>query len=160
VRFPILLQGPLLLDWTRRIFGVPVPRLENGDLGAEFPPSLHRFCLWVSANVHVAGRPEWVFVKLHTHGLIERHLETLLGEPVRRFLDRLVGGLDDGIRYRLHFATAREAVNMILAAVEGQAGDPGQFRDYRFVPLSRGVDASAGDELRVSPPPNRDRAQP
>ncbi|MCI0547886.1 MAG: hypothetical protein L0027_11470 [Candidatus Rokubacteria bacterium] len=132
VRLPLLLQGPLLLDWSRRLHGIPVPRLENADLGAEFPPSIHRLRLWASANVHVAGQPEWVFVKLHTHGLIERHLDTLLGEPMRGFLE-------DATRwgFRLHFATAREAVNMILAAVDGRSGDPGRFRDYRFVPLGR-----------------------
>jgi hypothetical protein len=38
--------------------------------------------------------------------------------------------------FKLHFATAREAYNIITAAVDGKQGDPGQFRDYRLRPIS------------------------
>lgn len=133
ITLPILLQGPLLLDWSRRVRGLPVPRLENGELGDDFLPAVERFDLWRRANVHVAGRPDWVFVKLHTHGLIERHIRPLLGDPMKRFLDRLLGRYNRDGRYRVHFATAREAANMVVAAVAGERGDPGAFRDYRYV---------------------------
>lgn len=135
LRLPILLQGPLLLDWNRRLKGLPVPRLENGDIGADFPPSQNRFDRWVSANVHVHGQPTWVFVKVHTHGLLERHARVLLGDPMKSFLADLMCCYGDGGGYRLHFATAREAANMIFAAVDGRRGDPGLFRNYRYVPL-------------------------
>ena len=36
---------------------------------------------------------------------------------------------NDGKEYCLHFATAREMVNIIHAAENGHAGDAGQFRD-------------------------------
>jgi hypothetical protein len=133
VRLPMLLQGPLLLDWSRRVGPVPVPRLENGDLTAEYPPTAQRFRLWASARVAVQGRPEWVFIKLHTHGLIERHLPVLVGEPMQRFLDEVLAAFGAGLGHRVHFATAREAANMILAAVAGERGDPGSFRDYRYL---------------------------
>jgi hypothetical protein len=129
---PVLLQGPLLLDWSRRRLGLPVPRIENGSLSAEAAPGPGRFRLWGSARVHVLGRPEWVFIKLHTHGLIERHMPTLLGDPTKRFLEDLIRAYGDGERHQVHFATAREAANMILAAVDGQTGSPGRFRDYRY----------------------------
>lgn len=138
VRLPLLLQGPLLVTGGRRIAGLPVPRLENGDLTAEFPPSVNRFQHWARANVHVKGRPEWVFIKLHTHGLLERHRPILLGDVMRATLETLLAIYGDGQRYRLHFATAREAANIILAAVEGHGGDPGQFRNHTFVPLEDG----------------------
>jgi len=32
----------------------------------------------------------------------------------------------------VHFVTAREMVNLILAACDGVEGNPGQYRDYRF----------------------------
>ena len=35
-------------------------------------------------------------------------------------------------RFRIHFATAREAFNMVMAAVDGHAGDPGSYRDYHL----------------------------
>lgn len=135
LELPILLQGPLLLDWSRRLGGLPVPRLENGDVGADFPPSLRRFERWASANIHVHGQPAWIFVKVHTHGLLERHWTVLLGDPMKCFLGDLMRRYGDRDGYRLHFATAREAANMIFAAVDGRCGDPGLFRDYRYVSL-------------------------
>jgi len=32
----------------------------------------------------------------------------------------------------LHFATAREMTNMLLAACDGREGNPGDYRDYRL----------------------------
>lgn len=126
-----LIQGPLLLNWRARKFGIPFPRIENGDLGADYPPTLDRFRLWTSANVHVQGRPEWIFVKLHCHGLQERHLWCLTGEPIRRFLEELLAWAP-ACGTRLHFVTAREMANIALAAVEGAKGDPDEFRDYNW----------------------------
>jgi len=135
---PILLQGPLLLDWGRRMGRVPMPRLENGDLSAEAPPSAKRFRLWASTNVQVQGAPTWVFIKLHAHGLIQRHRESLLGDPMQRFLEELLSAYNDGVHHQVHFVTAREAANMIFAAVDKRTGDPGRYRDYRYVPLGAG----------------------
>ncbi len=150
-RLPVLLQGPLLIDWGRRVAGVPVPRLENGDLTAEYPPSAARFRRWARAMVQLDGRPEWIFIKLHAHGLVERHREALIGVPMRRTLDEVLERYSDGRLYQVHFVTAREAANIIFAAVDGQQGDPGQFRDYRFTPLEdhpcpqKRPDAGAGE---------------
>ena len=135
ITLPILLQGPLLLDWSRRISKIPIPRLENGELSREFPPGIDRFRHWASANVHVQGRPTWIFIKLHTHGLIDRHREVLLGAPMKRFLEEVLRDYGDGNRYQVHFVTAREAANIIFAAVDGQMGNPGDYRDYRYLPL-------------------------
>ena len=115
-----------------------MPRLENGDLSAEAPPSAKRFRLWASTNVQVQGAPTWVFIKLHAHGLIERHRESLLGDPMQRFLEELLSAYNDGVHHQVHFVTAREAANMIFAAVDKRTGDPGRYRDYRYVPLGAG----------------------
>ena len=45
-------------------------------------PTLERFRAWVDAGVSVEGRPEWVFVKVHTHGTQDHDMDTLLGAPV------------------------------------------------------------------------------
>ena len=63
----------------------------------------------------------------------------MLGTPMRRFLADLLGGAarDD---HRVHFVTAREMVNIALAACDGREGDPGDYRDYRLrliTPASR-----------------------
>ena len=63
----LMIQGPLLADWTRRKLGF-LPGLENGELHSAWPPTLQRFELWLQAAPHVIARPDWLFVKLHTHG--------------------------------------------------------------------------------------------
>ncbi len=137
ITLPILLQGPLLIDWGRRIGMVRIPRLENGGLSCVHPPSIRRFRLWAGANVHIEGMPTWVFIKLHTHGLIDRHREGLLGVPMKQFLEEILRRYNDGVRYQVHFVTAREAANMICAAVENRTDSPSHYRDYRYVPVCR-----------------------
>ena len=84
----MLIQGPLLLDWGRRKWGV-VPRIENGCLQANQPPTIDRLDAWLRARVQVPARPDWFFVKLHTHGAPEANRHVLLGEPMVRFHEAL-----------------------------------------------------------------------
>ena len=56
----MIIQGPLALNWRRRKWGF-LPRLENGAITAEDPPTPRRIELWSRQDIHVAGRPEWVF---------------------------------------------------------------------------------------------------
>ncbi len=55
-----------------------------------------------------------------------------IGEDVRRFFGEIIENGEKTGAYRVYFASAREAVNMALAAVDGHAGSPGEFRDYRL----------------------------
>jgi hypothetical protein len=41
---------------------------------------------------------------------------------------------NDGERYRLHYVTAREMVNVVRAAEAGRYGNPGEYRDYMLPP--------------------------
>ena len=63
----MLIQGPLVLAWRRRKWGL-FPRVENGCLQASQPPAIERLDDWLAARVQVPTRPDWSFVKLHTHG--------------------------------------------------------------------------------------------
>jgi hypothetical protein len=129
-RFPFMVQGPWMLDFdssSRSRFG----RIENGALTRVNPPSIRRLGLWKKAGITVQGRPEWVFIKLHTHGMDPNDMDTVLREPMQRFLQELIAGAS-GRGDILHFVSAREMVNMILAACEGREGNPGEFRDYRY----------------------------
>ena len=125
----LLIQGPLALNWKRRKWGV-LPRLENADVRLTSQPTPDRVDLWVRQHIHVKGRPEWVFVKVHTHGAQEPDMETLLGEPMDRMFSYLESAYNDGSRYRLHYVTAREAYNIIKAAEVGKSGDPNAYRDF------------------------------
>jgi hypothetical protein len=129
----LLVQGPLAASWRNPIWGV-VPRLENGALHAGHSPTRERFADWLSCRICVAGRPEWVFVKVYTHGAPESNAEMLLGPQMAAFYRDLMATYNDGKQFRLHYVTTREMVNIIHAAEDGQSGNAGQYRDYRFAP--------------------------
>ncbi|MEQ1635337.1 MAG: hypothetical protein ABL903_01520 [Methylococcales bacterium] len=129
----MIIQGPLTLNWKKRKFGI-MPRIEASDMRRETPPTRERVDLWVNANIHVSGRPEWLFVKIHTHGTQEQDMDTLLGQPVDEMFSYLEAKYNDGQRYVLHYVTAREVFNIIKAAEAGLEGNPNAYRDYILKP--------------------------
>ncbi len=130
--FPLIVQGPLGLNFSRRINGWPVPCIENGALTTAYPPSMDRLFLWRKAAITVKGRPDWLFVKLHCHGMDPRDEAAMLGAPMRKFLQEVKEWSRNHGECGVHFVTAREMVNIILAACDGREGNPGQYRDYRL----------------------------
>jgi hypothetical protein len=132
---PILFTGPLVFDWRRRLRGFPVPRLDDGVLAANYPSDLGRLRNWREANISVRGRPEWVFIKLYCHGFFDHDQADVIGEPMRRFLAEVMELAERNEHLKVHFATAREAFNIAVAAVEGEAGNPHMFRDYQLRPI-------------------------
>jgi hypothetical protein len=128
----LLIQGPLLLDWRRRKFGL-LPRLENACLQASQPPTLERLRLWLRARVQVPSRPDWFFVKLYAHGANEAHHEVLLGEPMIRFHAGLAALARDNPHFHYHYVTAREMVNLVKAAEAGWQGSVAHALDFEFV---------------------------
>jgi hypothetical protein len=128
--FPLIVQGPLLMDLarSRRAFK---PMFETGAITPPNPMSLKRLALWKQARIHVAGRPDWLFIKLHCHSMDPTQKEAVIGGLFQKFLEQLVGGASER-KETLHFVTAREMTNIILAACNGKEGNPGEYRDYRF----------------------------
>jgi hypothetical protein len=127
----LIIQGPLGLNWKDRRFGI-LPRIENADIRKGCPPSRSRVDQWVRTGIHVEGRPEWVFVKVHTHGTQERDMDTLLGKPVDEMHDYLESAYNDGRNYVLHYVTAREMYNIAKAAEAGMTGNPSRYRDFEL----------------------------
>jgi hypothetical protein len=120
----LIFQGPLIVDWEHG-------RFEDSAVESFAPPCPSRLGAWLDANIHVAGRPEWIFVKLHTHGMQSR--ETFLGPG----LDALFGAMVEHWNrppFRLHFANAREAYNILKAAEAGHMDDPNDYRDFEVPP--------------------------
>jgi len=109
--------------------------VDGGVLASNYWPHVDRFDRWQSADICVKGRPDWVFIKLYCHAFFPADQETLLGEPMKRFLDALLEMSQQSNQSRIHFATAREAFNMVMAAVDGHSGTPGLFRDYMLRPI-------------------------
>lgn len=138
----LIVQGPLAATWNQARWGV-IPRVENGALHEGHPPTVERFADWLSCGISVSGRPEWVFVKLHTHGAPETNAGMLLGTDTAAFHRQLTTRFNDGERFRLHYVTTREMVNLVHAAEAGESGNPAQYRNYS---LRRPAVASAGPE--------------
>jgi hypothetical protein len=147
----MLIQGPLVLDWSARKWGV-VPRVENACLQGNQPPSVARLRNWLRARVQVPGRPDWYFVKLHTHGANEGNMPALLGEPAVRFHRDLARLAAENPLFRYHYVTAREMYNLVRAAEAGWAGSVDDARDYS---LAWNGYQEATSPVRAAPAPEQ-----
>jgi len=125
----LIIQGPLGFNWKNRKYGL-LPRIENSDIRKNSPPVPSRVDMWANTAIHVKGRPEWRFIKIHTHGSQEDDMETLLGEPTDKMFSYLEEAYNDGEKYILHYVSAREMYNIAKAAEAGKTGDPNKHRDY------------------------------
>lgn len=130
----LMIQGPLLLDWGSRKLGV-LPKIENSCLQKSQPPCKKRLDLWLRACVNIPTKPNWFFVKLHTHGVNEPNQDVLLGEPMVRFHEVLQDRANRDPLFRFHYVTAREMANIALAAGSGSDVPIEAARSFRYVPL-------------------------
>jgi hypothetical protein len=132
---PVLFTGPLVFNWSRRRHGLPMPWIDGGPLTDRYPLTFERLLRWQGAGICVQGRPEWIFIKLYCHGFFPNDQAATIGAPMRRFLQETLELADRDGRFKIHFATAREAFNIALAAVDGHSGEPGGYRNYRLRPI-------------------------
>ena len=127
----LMITGPLAI--ARKGTGLsPGLRIENGAITGNDPPTAARVKTWIDQGIHIAGRPEWVFVKVHTHGAIENTAASLLGDGGRTLHRALQSYMRNGTE--LHYVTAREMYNVARAAMDGAAGNPSSYFDYRIQP--------------------------
>jgi hypothetical protein len=125
----MLFQGPVAVDWRMGSF-------EDGALENSSPPHPRRLAGLLAGNVHVAGRPEWIFVKTHTHAMQNR--ASFLGAG----MDAMYEAMETQWNrppFRLHYVTAREAYNIVKAAEAGCSGNPNNYRDYLIPPPANRV---------------------
>ena len=60
-----------------------------------------------------------------------------MGDELKSFMQEVLDQAEATGRSKIHFASAREVFNMIVAALEGKSGDPAQYRDYWLRPIWR-----------------------
>lgn len=128
----LMIQGPLGLSWHKPKYGV-LPRIENGGIYANNPPTMKRIASWLDCNVHVDGVLKHVFIKIYTHGTQEGVMKALFD---KNGFERLFEGLAEiseqkGIK--LHYLSARETANMVLALESGLTNYPPEMRNFRYV---------------------------
>ncbi len=129
------IQGPLRVNFFRypKYWKASV---ENANVDDAMPPVPSRIDQWIDTNIHVKGRPEWIFVKIHTHGSRESSFPVYFEEPAEKMFRHLLERYNDGKDYVLHFVTAREAYNIIKAAEAGYTGNPNDYRDFVVKPYA------------------------
>ena len=132
----MLVQGPMYLDWQNGFFETA---------GFEFFEKYNkeRITYWEKAHVHVKNRPEWVFVKLHTHGI--QSAEVYENGEFLNLCKNLEEVYKKDENYRLHYVTSREAYNIVKAAEAGKSGNPNDYRNFQ-------VQQPANRKLHVNKP--------
>ena len=130
--FPLIVQGPLMIAFRHGKANWPPVHIENSAITTANPPTMCRLQLWQQAAIGVKGQPDWIFIKLHCHGMDPRDTDAMLGAALQRFLRDLTDRSSQSRSYAVHFVTAREMVNMILAACDGREGNPYDYKDYRL----------------------------
>jgi hypothetical protein len=123
----LMITGPLAI--ARKSAGI---RIENGAITGDDPPTAARVASWIDQGIHIEGRPEWVFVKVHTHGAIEKTAASLLGDGGQVLHRALRDHAQSGTQ--LHYVTAREMFNVARAAMDGKSGNPNAYFDYVVQP--------------------------
>jgi hypothetical protein len=130
----MIFEGPLVFAPTlnpRRLF----LELDDGNIHDAMRAAPRRIDRWMRANVHVPGRPEWVFLKMFAHGAESpEDIDAVTGPDFEEMLDYAERHYNDGHRYVLHYITAREAYNVAMAAVDGRTGNPAAYLDYVVPP--------------------------
>lgn len=129
----LMIPGIVGIRWTSRIHPFK-PSLEASNLGGRDVATPARVDFLVRNAVTIKGRPEWKFIKLHTHGAPEANWQANLGAEADAMYSRLETKYNDGKKYTLHYVAAREMYNIIKAAEAGKSGDPNQYRDFEIPP--------------------------
>lgn len=130
--WPLIVQGPLGVYFRgQRGLGALLPRVENGEITAMHRPTRERIRRWHTLSPRVEGRPDWRFIKLHCHGLDPRDADWMVGAARTGFV-RELAEYAAAAGAAIHYVTAREMVNIALAACDGREGDPDAYRDYRL----------------------------
>lgn len=129
----MIIQGPLSLNWKKRKFGV-LPRIENAEVSMANPITPDRIRLWLRTGIHVKGRPNWIFIKVHCHAGHRDEFEAFLGPRAHEMYAHLENTIQTLPGYRLHYVTAREMYNIAKAAEAGKDGNPHICRDYSIAP--------------------------
>jgi len=140
----LMITGPLGFACRS---GTLRPRLEYGAVTAHDPADISRVRSWLRARIHIEGRAEWTFVKVYTHGASESQAGSLLGAGGLALHGALAQVCEEA-RLKLHYVTAREMYNVARAAMAGQVGDPGKYRDYELPPPPIAVGQELLDQSR------------
>lgn len=127
----LLIQGIMGLRWKARTHKFK-PSIEQSNISNGDKPFPERIDYWVNKHIHIKGKENWIFIKLHTHGAREDHWNAMLGEYADNMFSYLEANYNDGKKYILHYVSAREMYNIIKAAENCETGNPTDYRNYEI----------------------------
>ncbi|RJQ23907.1 hypothetical protein C4565_10525 [Candidatus Parcubacteria bacterium] len=135
----LFIQGIIGLRWKSRKHRFK-PSIEQSNIDMSDLPTPGRIDYWVNKRIHIPGRPNWIFIKIHTHGAREEDRDVLLGHWADKMYTYLETAYNDRKRYFFHYVSAREMYNIACAAIDGKSENPHAYRDYiipRYVYLPK-----------------------
>ncbi|HEY62419.1 MAG TPA: hypothetical protein G4N95_07195 [Anaerolineae bacterium] len=126
----MIIQGILGLrpDETKRLkFAIDYSDIDFND-----PPTTGRVDYWLKNAIYIEGKPNWKFIKLHTHGAPEIRWKANFGRQADIAFKYLEDQYKDDKIYCLHYITAREMYNVIRAAESGAQQFRSIYRDLEI----------------------------
>ena len=113
------IQGPLTFNLSSRKFAI-FPRIENGCISHDSPSTNARVKSWINQCVHVDGRSDVAFIKLHTHGTQENNMDFFFN---KNGLDILYSQLEEQcnrLNAKLYYVSARQMYNVVKGLEDDQ----------------------------------------
>lgn len=114
----LMVQGPLTLNWKKRKMFL-MPKIESSEISFDSPPSIERISLWEKAGISVKGAEEHIFIKVHTHGALEKNSGMLFEWGFDRLWTDLEDSFRDRAGYNLYYVTAWEMYKTIESLAIG-----------------------------------------
>jgi hypothetical protein len=123
----MIVQGPLHpFFFDNKMIKLRTP---NDSIDGNPPVTNNRIDYWVKTGIHIKGKPNWIFIKTHTHGATDS--KAVLGDEMEMILSHLETKYNDDKYFVLHYTTAREMYNIIKAVESGATEEnPELYRDY------------------------------
>jgi hypothetical protein len=144
----LLIQGPLVPFLGKGRLGLKLS-MDDGDLASYRRYSPERLDRWVQAGIHIEDCPDRIFIKLHCHGAPDANRSALLGKDLDALFSDIERRYNDGVRYRLHYVTAREMFNVALATIKGAEWNPMDACDY-LLPAPSAAGSPPGGKVETA----------
>ena len=108
--------------------------MDDGDIASYRRYAPERLDRWVQAGIHVFGRPDRIFIKLHSHGAADENRLAMLEADLEAMFSDAEARYNDGKTYRLHYVSAREMYNVIQATEANVNVSLSEARDWVISP--------------------------
>lgn len=123
----LMIQGPLSV----RNNGTGI-KIENSEITGNNYVTKNRINEWFRCGISVVDRPDWIFIKLHTHGTQEPIMERLFEKNNLNYLFTELQKKAAEENAQLHYVSARQMANVIHAIEDGVETWNKDLLDYRY----------------------------